>query len=40
MKELRRYFHITPNVMVEWLTLLLRIRVPGSNIGMETGYTD
>jgi hypothetical protein len=26
-----------PNVMVEWLTLLLRIRkVPGSNLGQET----
>jgi hypothetical protein len=25
----------------EWLTLLLRIReVPGSNLGLETGYPD
>jgi hypothetical protein len=31
----------TPNVMVEWLTLLFRIReVPGSNLGPETGYPD
>jgi hypothetical protein len=27
-----------PDVMVDWLTLLLRIReVPGSNVGLETG---
>jgi hypothetical protein len=32
---------IRPNVMVEWLALLLRIReVPGSNLGPETGYPD
>jgi hypothetical protein len=31
----------TPNVVVEWLTLLLRIReTPGSNLGPETGYRD
>jgi hypothetical protein len=30
-----------PNIVVEWLTLLLRIRkVPVSNIGPETGYAD
>jgi hypothetical protein len=30
-----------PNVVVEWLTHLLRIReVPGSNFGPETGYPD
>jgi hypothetical protein len=30
-----------PNAVVEWLALLLRIRVvPSSNFGMETGYTD
>jgi hypothetical protein len=30
-----------PNVVVEWLTLLLRIReVPGTNLGSETGYPD
>jgi hypothetical protein len=30
-----------PNVVVEWLTPLLRIReVPGSNPGTETGYPD
>jgi hypothetical protein len=30
---------ITPKVLVQWLTLLLRIRkVPGSNLGPETGY--
>jgi hypothetical protein len=29
------------NVVVEWLTLLLRIQqVPGSNLGLETGYPD
>jgi hypothetical protein len=31
----------SPNVVVEWLTLLLRIRkVPSSNLGTETGYLD
>jgi hypothetical protein len=30
---------LEPNVVVEWLTLLLRIReVPGSNLDLETGY--
>jgi hypothetical protein len=30
-----------PIVVVEWLTLLLRIReVPGSNVGPETAYLD
>jgi hypothetical protein len=30
-----------PNVVVEWLTLLLRIwEVLGSNLGPETGYPD
>jgi hypothetical protein len=30
-----------PNVMVKWLTLLLRIwEVPGSSLGPETGYPD
>jgi hypothetical protein len=30
-----------PNVVIEWLTLLLRIReVPISNVGPETGYPD
>jgi hypothetical protein len=29
------------NVVVEWLTFLLRIReVPGSNLGPEAGYLD
>jgi hypothetical protein len=29
----------SPCVVVEWLTLLVRIReVPASNIGQETGY--
>jgi hypothetical protein len=29
---------LSPNVMVEWLTLLLRIReVPGLNLGPKTG---
>jgi hypothetical protein len=28
-----------PNVVVEWLTLLLHIcEVPGSNLGQDTGY--
>jgi hypothetical protein len=32
---------IGPNVVVEWLVLLLCIReVPGSNLGPETGYPD
>jgi hypothetical protein len=31
----------SPNVVVEWLTLLLRIlEDPDSNIGPETGYND
>jgi hypothetical protein len=38
---LRTFFFasgILPNVVVEWLILLLRIReVPGSNLGPETG---
>jgi hypothetical protein len=30
-----------PNVVVQWLTILLRIRkVPGSYLGLETGYPD
>jgi hypothetical protein len=30
---------MTPNVMVEWLKFLLYIRkIPGSNLGLETGY--
>jgi hypothetical protein len=36
-------FHITntPNILVEWLTPLLRIReVPGLNLVPETDYTD
>jgi hypothetical protein len=32
---------LLPNFVVEWLTLLLRIReVPRSNLGPETGYPD
>jgi hypothetical protein len=31
----------TPNILVEWLALLLRIReVPDSNLGLATGYAD
>jgi hypothetical protein len=31
----------TPNVMVEWITLLFRIReAPVSNLGPATGYPD
>jgi hypothetical protein len=38
-KEVRG--HVLPNIVVEWLTLLLRIReVPGSNLGPQTGHTD
>jgi hypothetical protein len=30
-----------PNIVVEWLTLLLHIReVPGSNLDLETGHSD
>jgi hypothetical protein len=30
-----------PNVVVEWLTILLRFReFPGSNPGPKTGYAD
>jgi hypothetical protein len=33
--------YMTLNVVVEWLTLLLRIReVPFSNLDTETGYSD
>jgi hypothetical protein len=28
------------NVLAEWLALLLRIQIPDSNIGPETGYPD
>jgi hypothetical protein len=32
---------VKPNVVVEWLTLLLRIREgTGSNFDLETGYPD
>jgi hypothetical protein len=30
---------VTPNVVVEWLTLHIW-EVPGSNLGPETGYND
>jgi hypothetical protein len=30
-----------PNVVVEWLTLLLRLlEVPDANLGLKTGYRD
>jgi hypothetical protein len=33
------FFRTLPNVVVEWLTLLLSIReVPASNLGLESGY--
>jgi len=36
-----KFSTFTPNVVIEWLTILLRIReVPGSNLGPETGYPD
>jgi hypothetical protein len=32
---------VVANVVVEWLALLLSIwEVPGSNLGLETGYPD
>jgi hypothetical protein len=32
---------MVPNVVVEWLTFLLRIKeIPGSNLGSETGNPD
>jgi hypothetical protein len=32
-------YEVRPNVVVEWLALLLHIReVPGSNLRSETGY--
>jgi hypothetical protein len=32
---------VTTEVVVEWLTLLLRIReVPASNLDLETGYSE
>jgi hypothetical protein len=31
----------TPNVVVEWLTFLIRIReIPDSNLSQDTGYPD
>jgi hypothetical protein len=31
---------VKPNVVVEWLTALFHTRdVPGSNLGLETGFT-
>jgi hypothetical protein len=40
----KRFYLLTldlPNAVVEWLTLLLRIReIPGLNLGPETGYID
>jgi hypothetical protein len=38
---LRISMSIKPNVVVEWLPLLLYIReFPGSNLGPETGYSE
>jgi hypothetical protein len=35
------FIGLSSNGVVEWLTLLLRIReVSGSNLGPETGYLD
>jgi hypothetical protein len=35
------FIYLKPNVVAEWLTLLLRIRqVPVSNLGPDTGYRD
>jgi hypothetical protein len=35
------FLTIKPNVLVKWLTFLLRIlEVPGSNLGPQTGYRD
>jgi hypothetical protein len=32
---------ITPNIVIEWLALLLHVReVRGSNLGSKTGYRD
>jgi hypothetical protein len=39
--QLGLHTFVGPNVVVEWLTLLLRIReAPGSNLGPEIGYSD
>jgi hypothetical protein len=36
-----QYITLAPNVLVKWLTFLLRIQeVPASNLGPETGYPD
>jgi hypothetical protein len=36
-----KFIICVPDVVVEWLNLLLRIRkVPGSNLGPMTGYSD
>jgi hypothetical protein len=35
------FYSVTPNAVVEWLIILLRIKgVPGSNLGPETGYPE
>jgi hypothetical protein len=40
-RKLHNSYFVLPNVVVEWLTLLLRIReVLGSNLGPENGYLD
>jgi hypothetical protein len=39
--ETIQIYRAAPNVVVEWLIFLLRIReFPGSNLGSETGYPD
>jgi hypothetical protein len=39
--EMHKDAPLSPNVMVEWLTLPLRIReVSGSDLCQETGYSD
>jgi hypothetical protein len=35
------FINTSPNVVIEWLTILLRTSEnPGSNLGPETGYPD
>jgi hypothetical protein len=39
--KLENFLSVSPNVVVQWLTLLLRIRdLQGSYIGPKTGYPD
>jgi hypothetical protein len=41
LHAITKQIRFAPNIVVEWLTLLLRIRdVSGSNLGPETDYSE